>query len=274
VAKRIVLIHAVTAAIRPILDAFKKGWPEAEVSNLLDDGLTGALSREGGLTPPIVQRICDLARYAAGTGADGILFTCSAFTPAMDVARQRVTIPVLKPDEAMIATALEAGSRIGVVATLPATAPTQAAQLYAAAAEQGKTIQVTTAAVPDALEALNAGDTASHDRLIAYVLGLSHALNIAFFTALAESGEAAPKLATLSSTTFDAQLDVAARVAREQPDLYFEIQTLNDYGTESLAALLYAVERLRSVVRAGDLEGFRGLMARGRAYLERERPQR
>ena len=34
-----------------------------------------------------------------------------------------------------------------------------------------------------------------HDRLIAYVLGLSHALNIAFFTALAESGEAAPKLA-------------------------------------------------------------------------------
>jgi chorismate mutase/prephenate dehydrogenase len=32
-----------------------------------------------------------------------------------------------------------------------------------------------------------------HDRLIAYVLGLSHALNIAFFTALAESGEASQK---------------------------------------------------------------------------------
>ncbi len=110
-------------------------------------------------------------------------------------------------------------------------------------------------------------DLESHDRLIAYVLGLSHALNIAFFTALAESGEAAPKLATLSSTTFDAQLGVAAKVARENPDLYFEIQTLNDYGTESLAALLYAVERLRSVIRAGDLDGFRGLMSRGRAYL-------
>jgi chorismate mutase/prephenate dehydrogenase len=110
-------------------------------------------------------------------------------------------------------------------------------------------------------------DLESHDRLIAYVLGLSHALNIAFFTALAESGEAAPKLATLSSTTFDAQLGVAAKVARDNPDLYFEIQSLNDYGTESLAALLYAVERLRSVVRAGDLEGFRSLMSRGRDYL-------
>jgi chorismate mutase/prephenate dehydrogenase len=117
-------------------------------------------------------------------------------------------------------------------------------------------------------------DLESHDRLIAYVLGLSHALNIAFFTALAESGEAAPRLATLSSTTFDAQLGVAAKVARENPDLYFEIQTLNDYGTESLAALLYAIERLRSVVRAGDLEGFRGLMTRGRAYLDRGGPRR
>jgi chorismate mutase / prephenate dehydrogenase len=110
-------------------------------------------------------------------------------------------------------------------------------------------------------------DLESHDRLIAYVLGLSHALNIAFFTALAECGEAAPKLATLSSTTFDAQLGVAAAVARENPDLYFEIQTLNDYGTESLAALLYAVERLRSVVRANDRDGFRALMTRGAGYL-------
>ncbi len=107
----------------------------------------------------------------------------------------------------------------------------------------------------------------SHDQLIAYVLGLSHAVNIAFFTALAESGAAAPKLAELSSTTFDAQLEVAARVAGENPQLYFEIQTLNDYGTESLTALLYAVERLRSLVRAGDSAGFAALMTKGASYL-------
>jgi chorismate mutase/prephenate dehydrogenase len=114
-------------------------------------------------------------------------------------------------------------------------------------------------------------DLESHDRLIAYVLGLSHALNIAFFTALAESGEAAPRLATLSSTTFDAQLGVAGKVAAENPDLYFEIQTLNDYGTESLTALLYAIERLRSVVRANDLDAFRALMNRGKTYLQGRR---
>ena len=52
-------------------------------------------------------------------------------------------------------------------------------------------------------------DIEEHDRLMAYVLGLSHALNIAFFTALAESGETVPKLADISSTTFDSQLRIA-----------------------------------------------------------------
>ncbi len=111
-----------------------------------------------------------------------------------------------------------------------------------------------------------------HDRLIAYVLGLSHALNIAFFTALAESGEAAPRLARMSSTTFDAQLEVASRVAEDSPALYFEIQALNDYGTESLTALLFAVERLRATVRSHDAAGFKQMMERGRSYLN-TRPQ-
>jgi len=110
-----------------------------------------------------------------------------------------------------------------------------------------------------------------HDRLIAYVLGLSHALNIAFFTALAESGEAAPRLAKLSSTTFDSQLDVASLVAQESPELYFEIQSLNDYGSESLEALSQAVERLRTAVISQDFEAFANLMRRGREYLEDRR---
>jgi chorismate mutase / prephenate dehydrogenase len=107
-----------------------------------------------------------------------------------------------------------------------------------------------------------------HDRLIAYVLGLSHALNIAFFTALADSGEAALRLARLSSTTFDSQLEVASRVAAESPDLYFEIQSLNDYGGESLAALQQAVERLVTAVKTNNAGEFSAIMNRGRAYLD------
>lgn len=106
-----------------------------------------------------------------------------------------------------------------------------------------------------------------HDRLIAYVLGLSHALNIAFFTALAESGEAAPQLARLSSTTFDAQLLVSAAVAQDNPRMYFEIQHLNKFGLNPLDALCDSVERIRNVVAEGDESGFVQLMQSGRDYL-------
>jgi chorismate mutase/prephenate dehydrogenase len=106
-----------------------------------------------------------------------------------------------------------------------------------------------------------------HDRLIAYVLGLSHALNIAFFTALAESGEAAPKLARLSSTTFDAQLLVSEAVAQDNPYLYFEIQNLNKFGIEPLDALCHAANRIRELVISDDEGGFVDLMEKGKAYM-------
>jgi chorismate mutase/prephenate dehydrogenase len=108
---------------------------------------------------------------------------------------------------------------------------------------------------------------AEHDRLIAFVLGLSHAVNIAFFSALASSGEAAPALKRMSSTTFDAQLAVASEVASENPHLYFEIQSLNLYGLEPLVALREAAEAIERAVRRGDEPAFTALMARGRDYF-------
>jgi len=107
-----------------------------------------------------------------------------------------------------------------------------------------------------------------HDRVMAYVLGLSHALNLAFFTALADSGELVPRLQKLSSTTFDAQLKVASLVARDNPHLYFEIQALNQYGPAALEALRTATERIQTLVAAGDEAGFVALMTAGKRYLE------
>lgn len=110
-----------------------------------------------------------------------------------------------------------------------------------------------------------------HDQLIAYVLGLSHAVNIAFFTALAESGEAGARLLQISSTTFDAQFEIARGVAQESPALYYEIQHLNEFGGEALDALDRAVETLRTAVANGDQERFTALMRAGQEYTQTRR---
>jgi chorismate mutase / prephenate dehydrogenase len=107
-----------------------------------------------------------------------------------------------------------------------------------------------------------------HDRLIAWVLGLSHATNISFFTALARSGRDVAELAAFSSTTFGAQLAVASRVAQENPELYFEIQSANPHGIEPLKALAVAAAAVERAVSAGDAGAFTALMRAGARYLE------
>jgi chorismate mutase/prephenate dehydrogenase len=71
-----------------------------------------------------------------------------------------------------------------------------------------------------------------HDEVMAWVLGLSHLVNIAFAGALAESGEAVPLLKQISSSTFNAQLNVATQVVSENPHLYYEIQQGNENTVE------------------------------------------
>ena len=107
-----------------------------------------------------------------------------------------------------------------------------------------------------------------HDQLIGYVLGLAHALNIVFLTALRESGLDPRRFERISSTTFEAQLEVSRRVSRENPHLYFEIQRLNAHGRAPLEALRRSVDSVVSRVLEGDEEGFVKLMEGGRAYLE------
>lgn len=106
-----------------------------------------------------------------------------------------------------------------------------------------------------------------HDRLAAMVLGLSHALNIAFFTALAECGIEAGRLAQVSSATFEKQLAVARGVAGESPALYYEIQALNRYGRSARDALARAVARLERCMDSEDPDGFRRMMETGHTYL-------
>jgi aspartate/glutamate racemase len=158
---RIALIHALAHSPGPINAALARDWPEAERMNLLDDSLSADLARAGQLDDRMTQRFIALADYAAGTGADAILFTCSAFGPCIEaVARRLAPLPVLKPNEAMIdeAVALAAGAPIGLLASFGPTLQTMPAEFPPTA--------VLHAALADgAMDALDAGDTATHDRL-------------------------------------------------------------------------------------------------------------
>ena len=166
-APRIALIHATPVAIDPIVDAFEQLWPEARTTNLLEDALAPDLAAAGKLTDTMVDRFVALARYVHGCGADAILFTCSAFGPAIEAARAAVPVPVLKPNEAMFDEALAAGTRVGLIATFEPSIPALRRELEELARRERATLEIVTRAVPAALTALHAGRNGEHDRLIA-----------------------------------------------------------------------------------------------------------
>lgn len=166
---RIALIHAVVVAMPPVHAAFARLWPDARLSNLLEDSLSPDRAEEGELTAAMSGRIAALAHYAAGTGAAGILFTCSAFGPAIEAAAAALSpVPVLKPNEAMFAEAIAAGSRIGMVATFAPGCATMEAEFAEAAAAAGRDdLRLETVLAEGAMAALRAGDGATHDALVA-----------------------------------------------------------------------------------------------------------
>ncbi len=110
----------------------------------------------------MTERFLPLGRYAAATGADAILFTCSAFGPCIEaVAREQAPMPVLKPNEAMIEQAVARGQQDRFALDVPADAGFDAARNFP------RSVEIVPKLAEGALAALDRGDRAEHDRLVA-----------------------------------------------------------------------------------------------------------
>jgi hypothetical protein len=163
----IYLIHATPVSIAPISEAFARLWPEARLANLLEDSLSRDLADAGELTPALNERFLKLACYATESGADAILFTCSAFGDAIDRCKHALDIPVLKPNEAMIEEALRSTGKLALLATFQPAITSMVEEFEQHAREQGRQIELATYVCDNAFEELRSGNQDRHDQLIA-----------------------------------------------------------------------------------------------------------
>jgi aspartate/glutamate racemase len=139
---RIALIHALSHSVAPINQALARDWPQATRMNLLDDSL---------------------AQYAVDAGCNGILFTCSAFGSCIEaVAQRHSSMPVHKPNEAMIEDAVKLAGTTQKIGLISSFAPT----LVSMPSEFPEGTNLETRLVAEAMTALNHGDTALHDKLV------------------------------------------------------------------------------------------------------------
>ncbi len=113
-------------------------------------------------------------------------------------------------------------------------------------------------------------DIEDHDEVMALVLGLGHAGNMAFFTTLVRSGKRFRDLEAVAGYTFSKQASLAKEVATENMRLYYEIQALNPHGPRVLKALLGATADFLDMAAGRRESEFMRLMEAGREYFRGE----
>jgi Asp/Glu/hydantoin racemase len=144
--------------------------PEAAIFHMVDESLIADTIREGRLRRVTIRRLLAQIESAAAAGADAVLVTCSSIGPGVSIAQQLFDIPVIRVDEAMAEAAVRMGRRIGVMATLRTTLEPTIALLHEKAAEGGIEVEIVDSLAHGAFDAVLAGDTATHDRVLSQAL--------------------------------------------------------------------------------------------------------
>lgn len=140
--------------------------PDAKVLHFVDSDVLAAVVRDDGISPASTQRMVHLAQAAQAAGADVIFSACSSVGPAIDVARRLVSVPIVKIDDAMTASAVETADVIGVLATVPTTLPPTRALVEEKARAAGRDITVQERLCEGAFSVLMSGDRDRHDAMV------------------------------------------------------------------------------------------------------------
>ena len=163
--ERIGFLHTVGFLVEEFRGRMRAELPDVDSFHVLDESLLQDLLR-GKPKAAVYRRVVDRVLAAADAGADLIVMTCSSTSPAVDIARRVLDVPILKIDDPMMAAAVRAGRRIGLVCTASSTVEPSTALLRSHAEADGRDIAVTPLLQADAYAALITGDRTEHDRLI------------------------------------------------------------------------------------------------------------
>ena len=148
----------------------KAEMPEVQVFHMVDETLIKDTVRTGHLRRLTMRRLITQIESAVQAGADAVMVTCSSIGPGVALAQQLFDTPIIRVDEAMAEQAVRLGTRIGVAATLRTTLEPTIALLRQKAEQAGRRIELVPSLCHGAFDAVLAGDTATHDRILSEAL--------------------------------------------------------------------------------------------------------
>ncbi|WP_185733355.1 prephenate dehydrogenase dimerization domain-containing protein [Burkholderia sp. Bp8998] len=115
-------------------------------------------------------------------------------------------------------------------------------------------------------------DPHAHDRSMAILQTLVHGAVLAFGDVLSDDSLDLDALLALASPPFRVMVALLARMTRNHPDVYWEIQTDNPYSRDARQALAAALARLEHTCSSHDAASFRHTLALVDTRLVQPRP--
>jgi Asp/Glu/hydantoin racemase len=167
--KRMAVLHTsfVFTNVEPVFkDLFKELIPDVEVIDFVDSHVLADVRKVGSVQESHITRMVHMAQAAEAAGADIIFSACSSLGPSMDIARKVVNVPIIKIDDPMTQRAVELGSTIGVMATVPTTLPPTVDLIQQWAAVAGKPVVVKQHLCEGAFDILMGGNRGRHDQMV------------------------------------------------------------------------------------------------------------
>ncbi len=178
---RVTMIHAVTESILPVRLAFREEFPEAEVINVLDEGLLFDFNNQ--ITPQLRRRMSNLIGYCQDNHADAIGLACSVYAPVVDSARNLVNVPLVSSYGPVMSDAVAAGPRVGMIASVAATILDSEYYLRLAAEEAGKPIEPVLCLAEDLIAVIRTeGQSSLERRLEEEVMKLAPDVDVVLLT--------------------------------------------------------------------------------------------
>jgi Asp/Glu/hydantoin racemase len=168
--QKVVLIHTSFVFFdreRLLFELFDEILPDAERVNIVEDKMLAEVMASGSISPEVIRRMCHYVLAAEAMGANAIFNTCSSLGPAFDVAKQMVSVPAIKIDDAMADSAASQGKKIAVLATVPTTLAPTADLIIEKAKGKNKQIETKKVLAEGAFEILMRGEVERHDEMIA-----------------------------------------------------------------------------------------------------------
>lgn len=165
---KLAIIHTTPATIEPLKALAKDVLPGVTVLNFVDDSILPQLRDNGGNLNDVTDRLVQYAVFAQQVGANVILNACSSVGPVVDAMQAKVSLPVVRMDDAMATRAVTLGERIGVAATLATTLDPTLKLLQAKATQANNNrsspqVQFVPHLIDSAYEKLLAGNAQGHD---------------------------------------------------------------------------------------------------------------